>query len=185
MTMGKVTRRGVIAGGAAMLAAPAVWANPAEGVRRNVSGFAAIDWRDHFDMLKGGAIVADTKSRALHFWSEDESIYRLFPTSVPRSEDLTRLGYTRIIKKVEGPSWTPTPSMRERDPSLPVTIPPGPENPMGTHALHLSWQYYRIHGTHDTRKIGRKSSDGCIGLYNEKIAELFGLTNVGTQVRLI
>ena len=56
---------------------------------------------------------------------------------------------------------------------------------MGTHALHLSWQYYRIHGTHDTRKIGRKSSDGCIGLYNEKIAELYELTEVGTQVRLI
>ncbi|HKL05959.1 MAG TPA: L,D-transpeptidase [Roseovarius sp.] len=185
MQNNKMTRRGVIVGGVAGLAAPAVWASPSHGVRRNVSGFAAMDWRDHFETLTGGAIVADTKSRALHFWSEDESVYRLFPTSVPRSEELTKLGYTRIIKKVEGPSWTPTPSMRERDPSLPATVPPGPENPMGTHALHLSWQYYRIHGTHDTRKIGRKSSDGCIGLYNEKVAELFGLTKVGTQVRLI
>ena len=180
-----MTRRGVIALGAAMLAAPAVQAATPQAVRRNISSFASMDWRDHFSDLKHGAIVADTKSRALHFWSEDESLYRLFPTSVPRSSELTKLGYTRIIRKVEGPSWTPTPSMRERDPSLPVTVPPGPENPMGTHALHLSWQYYRIHGTHDTRKIGRKSSDGCIGLYNEKIAELFELTKVGTQVRLI
>ena len=185
MTGNELTRRGLVTGGVALLAAPAVWAEPSQGARRNVSGFATIDWRDHFDTLTNGAIVADTQSRALHFWSEDESIYRLFPTSVPRSEELTKLGYTRIIKKVDGPSWTPTPSMRERDPSLPATVPPGPENPMGTHALHLSWQYYRIHGTHDTRKIGRMSSDGCIGLYNEKIAELFKLTRVGTQVRLI
>ena len=70
--------------------------------------------------------------------------------------------------------------MRERDSSLPATVPPGPDNPMGTHALHLSWPYYRIHGTHDTRKIGRLSSDGCIGLYNEMIAELFDLVEVGT-----
>ncbi|MGJ8611928.1 MAG: L,D-transpeptidase, partial [Octadecabacter sp.] len=37
----------------------------------------------------------------------------------------------------------------------------------------------------DTRKIGRQSSSGCIGLYNEHIAELFALVSVGTQVRLL
>jgi lipoprotein-anchoring transpeptidase ErfK/SrfK len=51
--------------------------------------------------------------------------------------------------------------------------------------MYLSWPAYLIHGTHDTRKIGRLSSDGCIGLYNEKIEELFGLCPVGTQVRII
>ena len=45
--------------------------------------------------------------------------------------------------------------------------------------------YYRIHGTHDTRKIGRRSSNGCIGLYNEHIADLFERAKVGTQVLLI
>ncbi len=169
---------------AGTLGAPAILrAEPA--ARHNISGFGTARWQDHFDDLRGGAIVADTASRALHFWSEDESVYRLYPTSVPVSEELTRLGYTRVVKKVEGPTWTPTPSMRERDPSLPAVVPAGPANPLGTHALYLSWQYYRIHGTHDTRKIGRRSSDGCIGLYNEKIAELFELARVGTQVRLI
>ena len=36
-----------------------------------------------------------------------------------------------------------------------------------------------------TRKIGRRSSNGCIGLYNEHIAELFSLSTIGTQVMLI
>lgn len=103
-----------------------------------MSGFPAIDWRDHFDMLKNGAIMADTQSRALHFWSEDGANYRLFPKLVPRSPELTRLGYTRIRRKVDGTSWSPTPSMRERDPSLSVTMGPGPDNLMETHALHLS-----------------------------------------------
>ena len=60
-----------------------------------------------------------------------------------------------------------------------------PDNPLGTHALYLSWTYYRIHGTHDTRKIGRRSSNGCIGLYNEHIEALYDMSKVGTQVLLI
>lgn len=72
-----------------------------------------------------------------------------------------------------------------RNPDWPDYVPPGPDNPLGAYALFLGWTYYRIHGTHDTRKIGRKSLNGCIGLYNEHIADLFAKTSVGTQVLLI
>ena len=152
---------------------------------RNISSFRMLDWRPYFDNLTGGAILVDIESRALHYWSEGEKVYKLYPTSVPLSDDLTRKGRTKVIKKVEGPSWSPTPAMRVRNPEWPEYLGPGPENPLGSHALYLSWTYYRIHGTHDTRKIGRKSSNGCIGLYNEQIAELFELSKVGTQVLLI
>ncbi len=153
--------------------------------RRNASSFRSLEWQPFFSSLEGGAILVDTTSRALHFWSEDESIYKLYPTSVPMTEDLTRRGRTKIVRKVEGPSWRPTASMLKRNPEWPRYIAPGPDNPLGTHALYLSWQYYRIHGTHDTRKIGRRSSNGCIGLYNEHIQELFNLVKVGTRVLLI
>lgn len=186
------TRRTLLAGGAAALLAGRAGAaqDPqtrpdGQGVRNNLSSFRMMRWQDHFETLENGVILADTRSRALHFWSEDESIYRLYPSSVPASDDLTRLGDTRIVRTCVGPTWTPTPSMRERDPGLPVTVAAGPGNPLGTHALYLGWQYYLIHGTHDTRKIGRASSDGCIGLYNQHIAELYSLAKVGTQVRLI
>lgn len=188
------SRRGFLAAGAAMVGTGAVaqTAGTTEierdistAVTRNTASFRALDWRPYFANLDGGAILCDIESRALHFWSADERIYKLYPTSVPLSEDLTRRGRTEVIRKVEGPSWAPTPAMRERNPEWPERIGPGPDNPLGTHALYLSWQYYRIHGTHDTRKIGRRSSNGCIGLYNEHIAELYGLTNNGTQVMLI
>lgn len=154
-------------------------------VRHNISSFTAKNWQDYFSDTHNGAILVDTTSRALHFWSADKSIYKLYPTSVPMSPDLTRKGRTSIIRKVMNPSWAPTPAMKKRDPSWPDYIPPGPENPLGTRALYLTWQYYRIHGTQDTRKIGRLSSNGCIGLYNEDIEALFDLTKVGTQVLLI
>lgn len=154
-------------------------------VRNNISSFRMLDWRPYFSDTKKGAILVDTTSRALHFWSEDQSIYKLYPTSVPLTEDLTRRGRTEIVQKVVGPTWRPTPEMKKRNPEWPDFVPAGPENPLGTHALYLSWTYYRIHGTHDTRKIGRRSSNGCVGLYNEHIAVLFGLTQVGTQVLLV
>ena len=155
-------------------------------VQRNVSSFRMLDWQPYFSSLTNGAILCDIPSRALHFWSEDGNTYRLYPTSVPLTDDLTRLGSTSVTQKVVAPTWRPTPSMRERNPDWPEVIPGGdPGNPLGPLALYLSWQYYRIHGTHDTRKIGRRSSNGCIGLYNEHITELFELAKVGTQVLLI
>lgn len=158
---------------------------PEPQVRRNISSFRAKNWQPYFSNTRNGAILVDTVSRALHYWSDDQSIYKLYPSSVPLTEELTRLGRTSVIRKVEGPSWSPTPSMKKRNPEWPDHIPPGPDNPLGTHALYLSWKYYRIHGTHDTRKIGRRSSNGCIGLYNEHISELFSMAKVGTQVLLI
>lgn len=192
----RLDRRAFVAGASALFCTPALAQTETatlkgdDGlerrvVRHNISSFRALDWQPYFSNLRKGAILVDTDSRALHFWSEDESVYKLYPTSVPMSEELTRRGRTRVVKKVIGPDWRPTPSMLERNPDWPSYVPPGPENPLGTHALYLSWTYYRIHGTHDTRKIGRRSSNGCIGLYNEQIQELFGLTYVGTQVLLI
>lgn len=195
----KLSRRGFIAAGLASMASQSlaqtttgtgattgeeVESEISSVVRRNTSGFRTLEWQPYFANLKKGAVLVDIDSRALHFWEEDGT-YHLYPSSVPLSEDLTRRGRTEIVRKIEGPEWRPTPSMRKRNPEWPEYVPPGPDNPLGTHALYLSWQYYRIHGTHDTRKIGRRSSNGCIGLYNEHIAELYGMAKVGTQVLLI
>ncbi len=193
MSRSPLTRRSALAGAGAVLATPmlALAETPVpavrstDQVRRNLSSFRTQRWQDHFESLGRATILADMESRAVHYWSADGADYRLYPSSIPLTEELTRRGYTEVVRKRVGPDWTPTPSMRERDPSLPAYMPPGPDNPLGTHAMYLTWPAYLIHGTHDTRKIGRRSSSGCIGLFNEHIEELFGLTPVGAQVRLL
>lgn len=190
----RLSRRGFVTTAiASTLAAPALAqsANTTEferaigsAVRRNVSSFRMLEWQPYFDNLNNGAILVDITSRALHYWTPAGQ-YTLYPTSVPLTEDLTRRGRTQVTLKDPSPSWRPTPAMKLRDPDWPDFIPAGPENPLGTRALHLSWTYYRIHGTHDTRKIGRRSSNGCIGLFNEHIEELYDMARVGTQVLLI
>lgn len=189
----RATLRSLAAGASGLLAAPALAQSLPDTVimegdvavtRRNMSSFRAHDWRPHFRSLRGGAILVDTRSRVLHHWTETGQ-YALYPSSVPMSERLTRRGRTSVVRKVVGPTWRPTPNMLRRNPGWPAVVPPGPTNPLGTHALYLGWTYYRIHGTHDDRKIGRRSSSGCIGLYNRHIAEVFARTVVGTQVLLI
>jgi L,D-transpeptidase ErfK/SrfK len=198
MTAFRPTRRDILLAGAALAATTAAapvlaqdgtteFTPPLSGpVRNNFSSFRMLNWQDYFDNTQGGAILVDITSRALHFWSADQSIYKLYPTSVPLSEDLTRRGRTEVVQKVVNPQWRPTAAMKERHPEWPEEVEGGaPDNPLGVRALYLSWTYYRIHGTHDTRKIGRRSSNGCVGLYNEHILELFELAQVGTQVLLI
>ena len=153
--------------------------------KHNIFSFRVQTWQDHFKDLNKGAILVDTKTRSLHYWGINGKEYKVFPTSVPLNEELTRLGYTKVTKKVIGPEWRPTKKMRERDPKLPEFMPPGPDNPLGSHALYLGCPSYRIHGTSDTRKIGRQSSSGCIGLYNEQIEKLFNLVEIGTPVRIL
>ena len=197
MTRTLLTRRAALGAGAVTLFAPAIvragtqdipmaqqQASVAPQERANISSFREIDWRDHFDNLDKVTLIADTVSKALHYWAVDGADYRLYPTSVPRSPELTKTGYTEIVRKKVGPSWTPTASMMEHDPSL-HPMGPGPDNPLGTRAMYLSWPAYIIHGTHDTRKIGRRSSSGCIGLFNQQVEELFELCPIGTQVKLL
>ncbi|MES2665642.1 MAG: L,D-transpeptidase [Pseudomonadota bacterium] len=197
MSADKLNRRAMLGGAAfamgamslpalAQQAAPGFTPAAAGPVRNNVSSFRMLNWQDYFSNTANGAILVDITSRALHYWSEDQTIYRLYPTSVPLSEDLTRRGRTEVVDKKVNPTWRPTPSMRERNPEWPAVVEGGsPDNPLGSRALYLSWTYYRIHGTQDTRKIGRQSSNGCVGMYNQHVEELYEMAKVGTQVLLI
>ena len=107
------------------------------------------------------------------------------PIGIGREGLQTPIGITEIIRKKEGPSWRPTKRMREEDPDLPVVVEPGPENPLGTHALDLGWPEYAMHGTNRPYGIGRRVSSGCIRLYPEDIKSFFEITPVGTKVTVL
>lgn len=152
---------------------------------RRISSLRTRDWQDHFNSLSQDAILCDTNDRVLHYWASD-GFYRIYPTSVPMSGDLTRRGRTSVTLKRPEPEWRPTANMLQRNPDLPTYVEPGPDNPLGIRALNLGFPgAYRIHGTNDIRKIGRQSSNGCIGLFNEHILEVYDRAQVGTPVLLI
>jgi L,D-transpeptidase ErfK/SrfK len=110
---------------------------------------------------------------------------RSYPIGIAKDGFSTPLGETVVTGKREKPTWVPGESARRDDPSLPREIEPGPDNPLGEHALYLGWPPCLIHGTNDARGVGRHSSRGCIRLYPDDIAELYQLVAPGTPVRVI
>lgn len=112
-----------------------------------------------------------------------------YPVGVGREGWTIPYARTRINLKAENPSWTPPESIRAEhallgDP-LPRVVPPGPDNPLGAHALRLALPGYLIHGTNKPLGIGMRVSHGCIRMYPEDIDEMFPLTPVGTPVNIV
>lgn len=144
-----------------------------------------LDWRPWFSDLSHGAILVRLDARRLSYWSPDGQAYREFPIAIAEAAEYERTGVTEIVRRREQPDWRPTPSMLERKPDLPPYVAPGPENPMGEHALYLGWEYYAIHGTNDPASIGRATTSGCIRLFPEHIAWLFEHAGNGTPVAVV
>lgn len=108
-----------------------------------------------------------------------------YPIGIAVEEQDMRLGATRIERKQERPTWYPPPSVRAESPDLPESVPPGDDNPLGSHALYVDWPRVLIHGTNKPYGVGRRVSHGCIRLYETDIAQLYRDTPVGTPVAFI
>lgn len=111
------------------------------------------------------------------------------PVGIGRVEWKTPEGTTRVASKKANPAWIPTPSIRREharngDP-LPAVVPPGPDNPMGTHVLKFDWPSYAIHGTDKPPSIGLRGSHGCLRMYPEDIIGIYNDVPVGTPVRVV
>ena len=77
-----------------MMAAPTLAQEVAAGtILNSISAFNLVDWCDHFDSLKSCVIIADTGARVVQFWSPDENVHKVSPSSVSLGDDLTRLSY--------------------------------------------------------------------------------------------
>lgn len=130
-------------------------------------------------------IVINLPEMRLYAFVNGDNAPTTYPIGVGRDGLDTPEGTTTITRKKAGPTWTPTPRMRKEDPELKPFYPPGPENPLGTHALYLGWPTYALHGTNRPFGIGRRISSGCIRLYPESIERLFDVVPVGTKVQVV
>ena len=112
-----------------------------------------------------------------------------YPISIGQMDWSTPLGTTRVTGKVANPSWYPPQSIRDehaaRDDILPPVVPPGPDNPLGKHALRLALPSYLIHGTNMPSGIGMRVTHGCIRMFPWDIEALFKGVPIGTPVTIV
>ncbi|HEX9023034.1 MAG TPA: L,D-transpeptidase family protein [Geobacteraceae bacterium] len=132
-----------------------------------------------------GIIINLAEMRLYYFHPRAGGMVETFPVGIGDEGWDTPIGRYRIIEKIANPTWYVPASIREQKPELPASVPPGPDNPLGTHALRLSIGTVLIHGTNRPFGIGRKVSHGCIHLYPEDIVQLFKRVKVGTSVVIV
>ncbi|HIF25729.1 MAG TPA: L,D-transpeptidase [Micavibrio sp.] len=130
-------------------------------------------------------IVINLPEMRLYAFQKDGSPPITHPIGVGRDGLSTPQGTTKVVRKMIGPSWRPTARMRAEKPELPAVVTPGPDNPLGTHALYLGWPEYLIHGTNRPFGIGRRVSSGCIRMYPEDIVTFYDEIDVNTEVRIV
>ncbi|WP_454017550.1 L,D-transpeptidase family protein [Azospirillum sp. Marseille-Q6669] len=129
-------------------------------------------------------IVISLTERRLHLLEEGRPP-RSFPVAIGRPGVTIPLGVSRVLRKRRNPTWHPTANQRRENPALPVSVPPGPSNPLGKFALDLGWTAIAIHGTNEPDSVGRRASGGCFRMLPADIAALFEMVPVGTPVRVV
>lgn len=138
------------------------------------------------DSSRNGIVINISEMRLYYFYKKGgRDFVRTYPIGIGDDGKETPIGKFRIIEKIENPSWHVPESIRKERPELPSVVPPGPNNPLGSHALRLSLGSYLIHGTNRPWAVGRKVTHGCLRLYPEDIPELFNLVPVGTPVTIV
>ena len=111
------------------------------------------------------------------------------PVSVGQVGWSTPLGTTKIVAKVKDPAWYPPASIRAQAEAdgepLPLMVPAGPDNPLGTHALAFEKKGYLIHGTNKPYGLGMRVSHGCVRMYPEDIISMYESVPVNTPVHVV
>jgi L,D-transpeptidase ErfK/SrfK len=138
------------------------------------------------DVERKGIVINLAEYRLYYFTDSGVQVY---PVGVGTEDNPSPLTDAKVTMALESPAWYPPKSIRaeyEADGDyLPRMIPPGPGNPLGSHALMLSERGYLIHGTNKLFGVGMQVSHGCFRMYNEDISRFVYEVSKGTSVRVI
>ncbi len=134
-------------------------------------------------------IVINSAEMRLYYYPKNSDIVVVLPIGIGQLGKDTPVGWvTKVERKKDGPTWTPTAKVRAEyaaeGKSLPAVVPAGKDNPMGLYALYVG-RLYAIHGTNANFGIGLRVSHGCIRLRDNDIKWLFYNVPVNTRVEFI
>ena len=91
-----------------------------------------------------------------------------YPATIGSSDTPSPTGTHEVARVAFNPEYTYNPNVnfKQGDNDQVLTIPPGPNGPVGSIWIALSKPTYGIHGTPDPSKIGKTESHGCVRLTN-------------------
>ena len=136
---------------------------------------------------KAAKIEVNKTEGALRALDADGKLIAYYPASTGSEEKPAPSGSYQVRAIAENPTYEYNPAFafKEVKTKKKLTIPAGPNNPVGSVWIDLTAESYGIHGTPSPEKVSKTSSHGCIRLTNWDARALAKMVGKGTPVDFI
>jgi lipoprotein-anchoring transpeptidase ErfK/SrfK len=132
-------------------------------------------------------IVADKTKKEVYAYDAGGKLVAAYPATIGSADTPSPTGIHAVSRIALDPNYTYNPNINfkqgENDKIL--TVPPGPNGPVGSVWIALDKPTYGIHGTPEPSKIGKTESHGCVRLTNWDARELAKLVSPGVTVEFV
>jgi len=131
-------------------------------------------------------VVADKGREQVRAYDEYGRLVVAYPATIGSSATPSPTGTHTVARIALNPNYTYNPKInfQQGNNTGVLTIPPGPNGPVGSVWIALSKPTYGIHGTPEPSQIGKTNSHGCIRLTNWDAQELAKLVKPGVTVEI-
>jgi len=137
-------------------------------------------------LLPAARIVVSASDLSVTALDAEGKTLARYPATVGSEHDPLPLGDWKIAGVGKSPVFHYDPDLfwdaHPKDSK--VTVPAGPNNPVGVVWIDLSKPHYGIHGSPEPSEVGKTTSHGCIRLTNWDAAELASLVAPGMPALL-
>ena len=132
-------------------------------------------------------IIADKGREQLRAYDRNGALVSAYPATIGSASTPSPSGKVEVARIALDPNYTynPKKNFKQGNNDKILTIPPGPNGPVGSVWIALSKPTYGIHGTPNPSLIGKTNSHGCIRLTNWDAQELASLVRKGVTVEFV
>ncbi|OAL78500.1 peptidase [Acinetobacter sp. SFB] len=131
-------------------------------------------------------IVAHKGAKQLYLFNSRNQMIGSFPATIGSSDTPSPTGTYKVTGVAPNPwySYSPSNFVQGKN-TKPLSLPPGPNGPVGNIWIGLSKKSFGIHGTPNPSAISKTASHGCIRLTNWDANDLGKKVKSGVTVKFL
>ena len=131
-------------------------------------------------------IVAHKGAKQLYLFNSRNQMIASFPATIGSSDTPSPTGTYKVTGVAPNPWYSYSPSNFVQGKNMkPLSLPPGPNGPVGNIWIGLSKKSFGIHGTPNPSAISKTASHGCIRLTNWDANDLGKKVKSGVTVKFL
>lgn len=131
-------------------------------------------------------IVAHKGAKQLYLFNSRNQMIGSFPATIGSSDTPSPTGTYKVTGVAPNPWYSYSPSnFVQGNNKKPLSLPPGPNGPVGNIWIGLSKKSFGIHGTPNPSAISKTASHGCIRLTNWDANDLGKKVKAGVTVKFL